>query len=290
MGHGFPSPAAGALRSGRAPATPGGPTLILQASHTDINGKEISVIHPFKVGAKTVVGMMAATLGVSVFAMSSAFAVTAAGPVTISNSVTGTPLTGAQGSSTDFVAGLPQGAVCPAPSSTGERVYSFMVAPGTDPTTLTFTTGFPSNTFPSADVPGYYDTTGAYWTNGGGTTDSVGKPLIPTLNWGAGIDVGNITIDDLTPGASDTWDTGIICVKSNGTADTTFWDQQVTFTRSGSDSRGFTWTPVPNSNPAVPESPLTIALPIGGFLVLGIGVVVNRRRHATRTADAVSTV
>ena len=256
------------------------------------------MLHILRGGAKAVVAATAAGLALSVISTATAYAATApSGVVTLIDPATNTALpNSALGSNQTFQPKLPATGVCPAISSAGEKVYSFMVPAGGDPTTLSFASGVPSNAFPSGDYAGYFDNTGTYWVSGGGTTDATGHPNnIPQMNWGAAISNLNLTTADLMPGGlATTWETGIICVSSNGTPTTTFWDPPIQFSPvavgsgAGQDPNGFKWTPNPTGNPPVPESPLTIALPIGGLLVLGTGVVVNRRRHASRKGELVS--
>jgi hypothetical protein len=59
---------------------------------------------------------------------------------------------------------------------------------------------------------------------------------------------------------------------------TAFWDEGITFNHDGTDPNLFKWTAVAPPPPNVPESPLAVALPLGGAAVLGLGVLINRRR------------
>jgi hypothetical protein len=244
------------------------------------------VLHIARGGAKLAVAACAASVAFLAIPFTAASAATSSGIVTLVDPATNQPVTNNQALSSGqtFLPTLPANAVCPANSGTnGEKVYSFMVPHGTDPTTLSFTSGLPSNSFTtgSGDTPGFYASNGTYWIQNGGTTAPNGAPnSIVQMNWGAAIQAGNLSVADLT--SQSTWDTGIICVKSTGAPETVFWDPPISFSASSSDPNGFSWTANPAGGPIVPEAPLAIALPIGGLIVLGVGVVVNRRRHTAR--------
>ena len=68
---------------------------------------------------------------------------------------------------------------------------------------------------------------------------------------------------------------------------TDYWNVLVTFSPSGTDANGYTWSY--GSTVTTPESPLTVGLPLGGAAVLGAGIFINRRRRGAMTAhEAIS--
>lgn len=231
-----------------------------------------------KVGIATASVSIAGTVALA----AAAGAVATSGPVTIVDPTTNVALAGPQASAKQFAANVPSPSLCPgSTASNGYHVFSFMVPAGTDPSTVSFSTGVPSTGL------GYFDTGGNY--QGPINTSTTGQVLVPSagLTWvspalGA---TGSYTVTDLTGGSTKTWDSGWACADTTGAVQK-YWDQQITFTTSTTDAKGFTWTPVANVGANAPEVPLTIALPLGGAAVLGTGAFVNRRRSSRASATA----
>lgn len=236
------------------------------------------------VRAAAKVGIATASVGIagSMAFAAAAGAMTTSGPVTIVDPTTNVALTGPQASAKQFAANVPSPSLCPgSTASNGYHVYSFMVPAGTDPSTVNFSTGVPSTGL------GYFDTGGNY--QGPINTSTTGQVLVPSsgLTWASTAlgATGSYTVTDLTGGSTKTWDSGWACADTTGVVQK-FWDQQITFTTSTTDTNGFTWTPLATVGANAPEVPLTVALPLGGAAVLGAGALVNRRRSSRTSASA----
>ena len=237
------------------------------------------MIHSLRRGAKAIGATVTAVGLAAAFAAAPAGAATQAGNLTIDVAGTTTPLTGPQSSSTIFSVSLPTGSACAQSTAAAQwHVWTFMVPVGTDPGTISFT-----GTLPSNNLGYFHDPNGDYV--GPLNTSSTGLIIgLPNdMQWGSAVDFGNTDEPTLTGGSTKTWVTGVACVDQNGVMQT-YYAQNITFNHTTADpgGRSFEWTPIPASPPLVPESPLTIALPIGGFAVLGLGVYVNRRRSNRR--------
>ena len=155
------------------------------------------------------------------------------------------------GSATDFTVALAPSGTAPAAcdgdtASNGYHVFSYLVPQGTSPTSESFTTGFPSIDY------GLVTDSGQYYgkvNTGIGT----GQVLTPPNNLQfAELLSKGVTLDTLLYSGGNTsgiWEAGIACANTSG-AVTDYWNVEVTFTASGTDPNGFTWTA-----PAVPAAP-----------------------------------
>jgi hypothetical protein len=190
------------------------------------------------------------------------------------------------GSQTTFSITLPQGAACSGDTTTGRfHVFGYIVPTSQDPGALTWDANgpvLPNNVptgTPGGDFYTLYGTDGSPFVNQA-TAITTGQVLqAPPLNY------ANFSIDgsggSLIPLPAGTYNVGIACVTPAQTTDK-FWNAQETFTASGTDPNGEVWSVVPG-NP-VPESPLTVALPVTAAALIGVGVVVGRRRrHSVAT-------
>ena len=181
------------------------------------------------------------------------------------------------GSSTLFTLQLPANSHCSGDTAShGYLVYSYITA--ADPSTLTFSASGPSSGY------SLYDTTGTPFQQESTAINSGNIAQAPGFNYdffatpAIAATNGDFVI---TPG---TYNVGIACATNTGALDQ-YWNVQEIFTASASDPNGETWTVVPATQ--VPESPLTVALPIGALLILGAGVVVlRRRRHSAESLSA----
>ncbi len=177
----------------------------------------------------------------------------------------------AGGSAEQFTLTLPSGAACPGDSATGGyQVYSYLVPQSTDLSTLNFKGGHPS-------VGLGLFTAGAYYH----ANTAVGSPAliynIPSnFSFDAVFQKTNLNTL-LNGGSSAVWELGLACgnVNANG-ALSNFWNTEVTFTASSSDSDGFMWSDTPGAT--TPEVPYTLILPVLAVAIIGGAVVIRRRR------------
>jgi hypothetical protein len=189
-----------------------------------------------------------------------------------------TPLTSG-GSATPFSVALPANAACTGDTATGGyHVYSYLVPLGTTISAITFTT------HPSTGL-GLVNNTGLYYgpINTAITTGQIIS--IPTnFEWGPLLNDGATLASLLySGGTSGAWDAGLACANSSGTL-TDYWNTQVTFTASTSDSNGFVWTTGPSSS--TPEVSRSLVLLGPGVIILGSGLWFSRRRSARKAALA----
>jgi hypothetical protein len=206
-------------------------------------------------------GVLAVAAGtvLSVFGASAAFAAPRAGDAVITTP-TGTTLnTGAQ--NTPWTIKLPPAAACTGNTATGGyHVFGFVAPAGTDPGTLTF-----DALGPSAPALPLFDQAGTQY---GPANTAVSPPgqitQIPVFDW------MKFTSADL-PTTGNPYRVGIACANNVGAGDK-YWDVAVTFTST------LGWTAA-NPQPVVPESPLTVALPLSAVALLGGAVIVLRRRQ-----------
>jgi hypothetical protein len=225
-------------------------------------------------------GAVAAAVGVlALFAAPAAMAQETAPAVVTTPQ--GVPITSG-GSTTTWTLTLPVNSHCSGDSATGHfHIFSYISS--ADPSTLSFNTGAPVSSDPSAEAFSLIDVNGNQYGPANTAITSGNIPQTPNLNYelfsidGSG---GNAN-----PIPAGTYNVGIACATSTGALDQ-FWNVQEVFTQVSTDvdPNGETWSVVPSN--VVPESPLAIALPIGALLVLGAGVVVARRRR--HPADVVA--
>jgi hypothetical protein len=218
-----------------------------------------------------------AASGVSLLVASPALAQTAESGAQFINPVNSQPLTGVQGSNTDFEILLPPGAACSGDTATdGYLVFSYVAdnALIPDPGTITYNSAGPeqADAYPLIDTGG--DTYGPQNTVAG--TGAVPEP-IPTFNWNQYAAVGAWGSSPAagTPLYPGTFNVGISCEK-NGPADN-YWNTQIVFTASSTDPNGFVWQVVPPVT--TPEIPFAIGLPLTAAGIAGLSVLVLRRRR-----------
>jgi hypothetical protein len=161
-------------------------------------------------------------------------------------------------------------------ASKGYHVFGYIVPSNVDPGTLTFNAASgPSQGFPLVDNVG----SPYIAANTAAQTGQVVQ--VPTFNWAAFSIDGRSATQILPAGV---YHVGIACADTLGNGDK-YWDELQTFTASTTDPAGERWTASPP--PAIPESPLTIALPLSAVAIMGGGVVVMRRRHSRGAPVAV---
>jgi hypothetical protein len=191
------------------------------------------------IGLRAGAGILVALGSWSLYAAASATQASAAtlnGTATIVNPVDNSALSGG-GSATVFGVTLPAQAACSGDTATdGYHVYSYLVPQGTAVLALTFVGGTPSSGFGLIDGSGYYGADNTAPTTGQIINIPADFEWADLLNAGA-------TAAGLTTG-NGKWETGLLCANSTGVV-TDFWNNEVTFAASKSDSNGFTWTDVP---------------------------------------------
>jgi hypothetical protein len=166
------------------------------------------------------------------------------------------------GSETPFTVSLPAQAACSGDSeSDGYRVYSYLVEPGTNVTTVTFPDNLPNT---SDNQYGLVEADGTYWGDEN-TAPSTGQIInIPNdLEWGPLVSNDGVGLSTLLYQDSNTqgvWEAGIACTNSGGTV-TDYWNTQVLFTSSSSDPNRFVWdaNPGPAAFEIMSSSPLPAA-------------------------------
>ncbi len=211
--------------------------------------------HSLRFGAAAVLVLLGTFAGLTVAGVTPAGASTIDATATIANPDGDTPLS--SGASTDeWTVTLPANAACDGDTvQGGYHVYSYLVPEGTDPATVSFTTGLPSTGY------GFFNNTGLYYgkVNTAATTGEViGIPgnleFAPLLSRGA-------TLDSLlysNGNTSGVWEGGIACANTHGVV-TDYWQTEITFSASGTDPNGFTWTDTAGGAPSAPAAPTTIS-------------------------------
>jgi len=239
-------------------------------------------------------------LGVVVaLSASPAFASTLDGTATIENAASTAALSGGA-STTQFSVVLPAGASCTgATNGAGYKVWSYLVQSGTDVPDVSFSTGAPY--FGPSDGYGLYEASNdddyadvnTQNAVSPATTGQIETPL-PVFEWaplvtplGAGLTTAQLLYSGSGTSATGVWEAGIVCANSTGVV-TDYWNTEVTFSYSATDTSGFTWTAVPgdpndatNGNPGngTPEVPITLALPLAAVAILGGWFWYSRRRQ-----------
>jgi hypothetical protein len=147
------------------------------------------------------------------------------------------------GSNTLFTVALPPSAACTGDTAhDGYHVWSYLVKQSESIAATTFSAA----TGPSQGF-GLYESDLNYY-GPINTAQNTGEIIqIPNdFSWGAGVAGGSFTAADLlyTGGSSGIWEAGLACANSTGVL-TDNWNTEVTFTQSGTDPNGFTWSAVP---------------------------------------------
>ena len=145
------------------------------------------------------------------------------------------------GSNTVFTVTLPSGAACTGDTAhNGYHVWSYLVKQSAS------IAATPSLTGPSQGF-GLYESDLNYYgpvNTAQNTGEIIGIPN--DFSWGAGVTGGSFTAAELlyTGGTSGIWEAGIACANSSGVL-TDNWNTEITFTQSGTDPNGFTWSAIP---------------------------------------------
>ncbi len=188
--------------------------------------------------------------GLTTTGVGPAAASTLNGVATITNPVTNKAMISG-GSETPFTVDLPPVGSVPAHCTAdtakhGYLVFSYMVHTGTSPTSISFTTGFPSAGL------GFFTNNGVYYGKENtalGTGQIIDIPN--TLEFGELI-AKHQTLDDLlyaTGNKTGAWDAGIACAKNGVVSD--YWNTPVNLTASSTDPNGFVWSTACTPEPAV---------------------------------------
>jgi len=239
-------------------------------------------------------GTLLVLAGLPVLAQPAA-ASTLDGVATITNPTTGTTLSSG-GSATPFTISLPAGAACTGDTASAPNyeAYSYLVQQGTNPGGNTISGGSPNE--------GY----GLFYGSPGGTGSYYGNESVSTTPLGAitGIPTDfefaflvttlKVPVSSLlySGGTSGVWEGGIACAPTTGANEgviSDWWNFEVTFSASASDSNGFTWTAVaggPSSPPSTPEIQWAAVLPLGGIAAMAGGIWLSRRRRVARSPEA----
>ncbi len=191
------------------------------------------------------------------------------GSAAITRPGTTTPLNSG-GSGTLYGVVLPSGAGCPGDTAhQGYHLFSYLVPKAVSPASISFKRGRPDEGLGYIAYGMYY---GAINT-ALGTGQVVGLPPSFTFTrW---------TPKELFPKGqkSATWEGGIACADTDGVV-TNYWNSQIVFTASASDTRGFTWRVV--SQPALGPSHKWLFLGVGlivlSVLLAALAVFLSRRR------------
>jgi hypothetical protein len=175
------------------------------------------------------------------------------------------------GSATPYAVLLPSGASCPGDTAhDGYHVFSYLVPQGVSPTAVSFKTGDPSKWFG-------YIANGSYF-GAVNTAEDTGQvvSLPAEFVW------TRLTPQDLfAHGASNaTWEGGIACANVHGVV-TDYWNSQIVFTASTTDSGGFTWRVVQSPASSSGGFSIVIAVVLVGLGVMFalLAVVLSRRRR-----------
>jgi hypothetical protein len=187
---------------------------------------------------------------------------TTAGASTLDGVATTASYLDAGGSETEFTVSLPAQAACSGNSrSDGYRVFSYLVEPSVNVSTIRFHGGLPDS---GANQYGLVEADGTYWGDKN-TAPSTGEIIqIPNdFEWGPLISDDGVALDTLLyqdGNTSGVWDAGIACTNNAGTV-TDFWNTQVTFTASGSSPNPFAWSAVPRKHVSVTSGQPDAVLP-----------------------------
>ncbi len=150
------------------------------------------------------------------------------------------------GPKTEFTVSLPAQAACSGDSqSDGYRVFSYLVEPSVNITTVTFHGGLPDS---SAHEYGLVEADGTYWGDKN-TAPTTGQVIdVPNdFEWGLLVGDDGVALHTLLYQDGDTrgvWEAGIACTIGTGPV-TDYWNTQVTFTASSSQPNHFSWSAVP---------------------------------------------
>jgi hypothetical protein len=227
-------------------------------------------------------GVGALALSVAMFANGTAYASGSGGTATPSSLSGGSAQTFSLALSGGAGTGLDgTNASCAADSNTGNTTfYSYLIPAYSNPGSEVVSAGAVSPGI------GLYSTSGSVDNNNHNVGTGSGDIPSVTYSW-----VKTNTHHNLLQGnQSMIYEAGQLCWNQGTGAVTDWWNMEVTFTASTSDSGGFTWSAVPgppSTPPATPESPLAVALPVGGGAVI-VGALLFETRRRRRKVAAVA--
>jgi len=214
-------------------------------------------------------GAALAALGVVSFA-SAASATTGSASITTPG---GGALAGYQSSTTLYNITPPTGATCSGTGAAGFLINTYLVAQGVAPPGLSG--GIPA----SGDT--LYDTLG-------NNIYAVAPGSVPVGGVGGAVEAGQLPASydihfnkaafgtlSTTP---STFEAGLDCTNGSGTV-TDYWNVELLVKSVPADAYGFQWE-INNPGTSLPETPLTVGLPLGGAAVLGGAYFITRRRSA----------
>ncbi len=230
-----------------------------------------------RLGAVVLLAAGAWSLYLAAAAPTPASAATLAATATITDPSLGPLASG--GSATPFSVLLPANAACSGDTATdGYHVYSYLVEKGTDITGITFTT-HPSTGF------GLVNNVGVYYGPVNTAINTGEIVSIPTnFAWAPLLSDGATLSGLLYSGSTGVWEAGLACAKSSGVL-SDYWNTEVTFTASSSDSSGFVWSAVPG----VPGSPTTTTTTAGVTTTTAAATTTTTTTTTTVPAAATTT-
>jgi hypothetical protein len=215
------------------------------------------------------VGWFAVVLGLTSALVAPAAGAGAASQVQIT-APNGSAISGG-GSETTFSVRTPDGAKCPGDTQHDFYfVYSYFLPRGTSPTAVTFKgEGLPSQGFGIVSDGAFFgpENTAPF------TGQIVTLPLHAV--W------GRVSPKMLFPNGekSSVWETGLVCADTNGAVHS-FWNAELRFNASASDSHGFTWTILSAATPA--HHPNRTGLVVSVLIVVVLAVALTAWTHSRR--------
>jgi hypothetical protein len=175
-------------------------------------------------------------------------------------SASGTPLTSGTQSTVFQVATKPLGGKCTGNSQNGVFVTSFITPSSVDVTTLTYDADGAHSANPNDPTYSFVDTTGTPWVRANTQADG-GVTISPPLN---------LAVFDASSLPQGDYSYGMTCVGTSG-------PQQI-FVGAIHINPDLSWTIGPD--PAIPEFPFAIVLPVTAMAIIaGAGLFEYRRRR-----------
>ncbi len=191
------------------------------------------------------------------------------------------------GSQTKFTLKLPAEAACSGDTAAGNfHIFSY-IADATafpDPGIITYNPSGPNQTGTGLVRP-LYTQTGQAYANANTAPQSGFVSNLPTFDFRLfSIDGRDVDGEPSITLPAGTYNIGIACANADNTTDK-YWNTQLTFTANANDPNGLVWEVVPA--PIVPDSPLSVLLPLSAAALGGAAFVVVRRRRSASTLAAV---
>lgn len=175
------------------------------------------------------------------------------------------------GSATQFAVALPGRAACPGDTMHGQYVINSYVLPVTkDLASVRFPDGYPSSGDDLVSVQGV-----PYIAQNTIPYTGVIGPL-PAFSWAVYAHHPEV----LPPGL---YNVGIVCGDRNSRP-TRYWNAQIRFSVSSTDSGGFTWTVIAQKGTGSGgiSTGMAILIAVGAVVVLGLGTLTFSRRRLSR--------